>query len=332
MRLLRITLTCLAGAAVVLIGFTRVDWTSVLSSILAARPVPVVGAGAVVLVTLVLVTVRWAALLGVSSGAPVAVRLWHSVVAAQAVNIVAPFRLGEGVRLASTSRWASLSLGRVAGALAIERIFDMVAFAVAVLALAALGVMPDVFAGSAQATLTLGALAGVVLLTAIYGMPRLIAAIRTVRPEPDTGMRRRVGRWLLGQAEESYAGWRSLSPSRLAWSGAVTVLILISSATTNLLVLRAFSLAVPWFAALVLLVVLQVGTAVVSVPGNVGVFHYLTVVTLGAWQVPADEALAAAVVLHAVSLGPKMVLGGLALAWFGGSAAWRPAASPGRPA
>ena len=45
-----------------------------------------------------------------------------------------------------------------------------------------------------------------------------------------------------------------------------------------------------------------------------GVFHYLTVVTLGALQVPRSEALAVAVVLHAVAIGPKVVLAAIALA------------------
>jgi uncharacterized membrane protein YbhN (UPF0104 family) len=71
---------------------------------------------------------------------------------------------------------------------------------------------------------------------------------------------------------------------------------------------------VPPVAALVLLAVLQVGTAVVSVPGNIGVFHYLTVVTLATWRVPAPVALATAIVLHIVSLGPKVVLGAIAAA------------------
>ena len=100
---------------------------------------------------------------------------------------------------------------------------------------------------------------------------------------------------------------------RLPVAALLTALILAVAASTNLLVAKAFHLQVPAVTALVLLLVLQAGTAVVSVPGNIGVFHYLTVVTLAAWQVPRPVALATAIVLHAVSLGPKVLLGGIVL-------------------
>jgi uncharacterized membrane protein YbhN (UPF0104 family) len=91
----------------------------------------------------------------------------------------------------------------------------------------------------------------------------------------------------------------------------------IGAVSTNVLVFHAFDLHVPLITGLVLLVVLQIGTTVVSVPGNVGVFHYLTVLTLGAVNVPRSDALAVAVVLHAVSIGPKVLLGAIALAGTG---------------
>lgn len=109
-------------------------------------------------------------------------------------------------------------------------------------------------------------------------------------------------------------GWTDLMhPTRLLMVAFLTALIPLTAAGTNLLIFQGFGLPVPAIAALVLLVVLQIGTAVVSVPGNVGVFHYLTVVTLAAWDVPRPTALAAAVVLHAVSLGPKVVLGAFSI-------------------
>ncbi len=72
-------------------------------------------------------------------------------------------------------------------------------------------------------------------------------------------------------------------------------------------------LPVPVITAFALLVMLQIGTAVVSVPGNLGVFHYLTVVTLATWSVPTETAIATALVLHIVTLGPKIVLAAFAI-------------------
>ena len=106
------------------------------------------------------------------------------------------------------------------------------------------------------------------------------------------------------------SGWTDVTRRhQLAMTALLTALIPVTAAATNLLVLRGFNLPVPAITAFVLLVVLQFGTAVVSVPGNIGVFHYLTVVTLAAWGVPRPDAIATSIVLHAVSLGPKVLLG-----------------------
>lgn len=108
-------------------------------------------------------------------------------------------------------------------------------------------------------------------------------------------------------------GWVDITGRhQLRLTALLTAVLPIIAATTNLLVLQSFGLPVPAIAAMVLLVVLQIGTAVVSVPGNIGVFHYFTVLTLAAWDVPRPTALATAVVLHIVSLGPKIVLAAFA--------------------
>jgi hypothetical protein len=66
-------------------------------------------------------------------------------------------------------------------------------------------------------------------------------------------------------------------------------------------------------AALVLLVALQLGTALISVPGNLGVFHAITVLVLTRFDVDQTSAVAYAIVLYAVAIIPKIVLGALCL-------------------
>ena len=56
---------------------------------------------------------------------------------------------------------------------------------------------------------------------------------------------------------------------------------------------------------------LQVGNTAVSVPGNLGVFHYLTVLTLAVYGIDRERALAYAIVLYAVALLPRIALGPL---------------------
>jgi len=222
----------------------------------------------------------------------------------QAVNILVPLRFGEGARLAVTSRGLDLPVGRVTVGLALERAFDVAAFGTIFAVLIAAGVMPDVFARllPAAATLTAVTMAAVALF--VWLGPVSLGWLRRRVSLPA-----RASAWIATQETAIRQGWTGLMhPPRLIMISLLTALIPLTAAATNLLVLRGFALPVPAIAALVLLVFLQIGTAVVSVPGNIGVFHYLTVVTLAAWDVPRPTALAAAVVLHAVSLGPKVVL------------------------
>jgi uncharacterized membrane protein YbhN (UPF0104 family) len=89
----------------------------------------------------------------------------------------------------------------------------------------------------------------------------------------------------------------------------LTVAIVGLAASTNYLLFKAFHLGLPVSAALLLLVVLQFGSAPVSTPGNLGVYHYLTVVVLSAFSIDRQAAIGYAIVLYTVALLPKIVLG-----------------------
>ena len=293
----------------------NVEWSQVLDAFRRASLPWTAAAVASVLLTLALVTLRWSMLVGASPanrngfknerhGARWRV-LWDSVVLGQAVNILMPLRFGEGARLVVTSRGLDMAVGRVTVALALERAFDVTAFATIVLLLTASGLMPDGFRGllPAAGTVTLVTIGFVVLLVRL--LPTVLAWLRR-----HAGLTAPAAAWIDRQESAMRGGWTDLTRRhQLAIIALLTALLPVTAAATNLLVLRSFSLPVPAVTAFVLLVVLQVGTAVVSVPGNIGVFHYLTVVTLAAWDVPKETAVATAIVLHAVALGPKILLG-----------------------
>ena len=318
----------------------NVDWTAVLDAFRRADPLWIAAAVAAVLLTLALGTLRWGLLVGAGpfAGRHIDVGrrgarwrvLWDAVVLGQAVNILVPLRFGEGVRLAVTSRGLDLAVGRVMVALALERAFDVAAFATIVLMLVASGWMPSAFLGPlpAAASITLATMgAAVVFVRWLPGLLEWLRRhVRALAP---------AAAWIAAQESAMRSGWTDITRRhQLAATALLTALMFVTGAATNLLVLRGFHLPVPAMTALVLLVVLQIGTAVVSVPGNIGVFHYLTVVTLAAWGVPRPDALAAAIVLHIVTLGPKVLLGALTPAVLSGSSfeTWRSARAPAGPA
>ena len=307
-RTARYTLGVVCACAALYACVANLQWAQVLEAFRRGRLVWTSAAAASVLLTLALVTLRWALLVGTGRSSRALRVLWESVVLGQAVNILVPLRFGEGTRLALTCHGLDAPVGRVMVALALERAFDVAAFAAIVLLLILAGWMPDAFAGPLQSagTVTLVTIVAVGLI--IVFLPRILAWLRehvaSLAP---------AAAWIETQETAIRGGWADVTQRpRLAVTVLLTALIPITAAATNLLVLRGFNLPVPAITALVLLVILQLGTAVVSVPGNIGVFHYLTVVTLGSWGVAAPTAFAVAIVLHIVSLGPKIVLGAFA--------------------
>ena len=319
-RAARYAIGALVAFGALYASLSNLSWPEILDAFSRVSVAWTVAAILSVLVSLALVTVRWGLLLGAWSWDPALAgfnarpasrhwgALWDSVVVGQAVNIVIPLRFGEGARLAMTTRTVGVPVGRVVVALALERAFDAAAFATIVLLLIVSGAMPDAFRGVAPsaALVTLMTLAAVIVFVRVGP-----AGLDWLRRRSSLA---RGSGWIDRQAVAMREGWTDLAGhSRLVPTALLTALIPMTAAATNLLVFQGFGLAVPAIAALVLLVALQVGTAVVSVPGNIGVFHYLTIVTLAAWGVPRPAAFAAAVVLHAVALGPKVVLAAISM-------------------
>ena len=311
---LRYVVGALCALVAAYASVVNIRWREVIDAFSQASVAWTAAAVGSVLLTLALVTWRWGVLLERRPERHWWV-LWHSIVLGQAVNIVVPLRFGEGVRLAAASRGLDVPVGRVMVALALERALDVSAFAVIVMLLVVGGRMPEIFAGLLPAAV-------------VTATVTLAAAVLFVRFVPDalTWLAQRV-RFVSGaaraidkQVSAMRDGWLEIRRSnRLTTTATLTALIPFVSAATNFLILRAFDLPVPVTAALVLLTVLQIGTAIVSVPGNVGVFHYLTIVTLAGWGVTRPTALAAAMVLHIVSLGPKVVLAAIAMPGLWGS-------------
>lgn len=146
----------------------------------------------------------------------------------------------------------------------------------------------------------------------------LVAATLSLRADALAHLSRLVarlapGRWrsrIEGQflaASEGLSGIRTRNGHMLLWTLSVAVLLL--AASTNYLLLLAFDLPVPATAAVFLLVALQLGNAIVSVPGNLGVFQYVTVLVLSSYGVERNTAVAYAMTLYVVALGPKLLAG-----------------------
>ena len=79
----------------------------------------------------------------------------------------------------------------------------------------------------------------------------------------------------------------------------------------------AFGVAPAVAAGLLLMVVTNLGSAIPSSPGSIGVYHALGVLALSTWNVGLDLALSVATVSHALVVSVQLLLGLLAIAAVG---------------
>ena len=256
----------------------------------------IVLAVAMVLATLVIGAFRWQLLF--PEPRPRLAQAFAVLVCGQGINVLMPFRLGEVVRVTELLRVANVPAPVTAGTIAVERILDVIGAGAAVTTLLITTTVPAWADAPGRTLVALGVSAAAGLPLLVLLAPRLLGKTRG-----------RTRRWGEGLAA---ALVRLMNPARALALVALTAAIVGLAAATNYVVFRAFGLPVPFSASFLLLVALQVGGTLVPSPGNVGVFHAIVVLVLGTWAVERPDALACAVVLHLVALGPKVGTGACA--------------------
>jgi len=268
--------------------------------------------------------IRWQLLLTVHK-APSFSRAFSVLSVGLMVNTFLPARLGEFARATLMGEAEADNKVYVLGTVALEKVADLLCL---LLLLAALlwhtcpptplrfgdysggrcqgMTMPEWLAGSARGTaLVLAILAPCFLLLAWQSNFILRMVERISRFVPSA--------WREGLVRQTRYGLASLDVVRrprllvglLGWS----LIVWILSALTNTLVFLALGLSLPVWASLLLLVVLQVGTAVPSSPGRIGVFQYLVILTLSIFAIDKNVALGYSVVLYLVIYVPIALLG-----------------------
>ena len=265
-----------------------------------------------VLLTLILQTARWRLLFYPDHARRGWLALFGAIVVGQMSNILLPVRLGEVARVYLAGTSEGLPKTRVAATLVLEKVSDLAVFGLAGVLLLVTMSLPDWLRRSSDTLVLTGvaAVAATFGLT-LWGRP-LLRWLEAHAPRLPGPWGERI--WRLGHlALDGLSALRRPGANLALWG--LAVLVLMSSALTNYILFWAFGLPLSFGAALFVLVVLQVGIAPPSLPGKLGVFHYLAVLALSFFAVPRGAAVGYAFALYAVALLSKIVLGGAWLAW-----------------
>jgi hypothetical protein len=229
-------------------------------------------------------------------------------------NALLPARLGEVIRAYLVSRREGIAFGGALGSVALERVVDTATLAVMAF-VAAIGAGAAVWIVRGTGLL---AFAGIVLMVALAttGLRPLLSllarfsAIRALEA-PVTEVRRRLERFVhwSGGAHRRRAMGIALCLSAAAW---------LCNAAMFQMVSQAVGASISPVGALLIMAVTVLATAIPSAPAYVGTFELAAVTVATSLGVPAENALALAVLAHALGLLPTAIGGPAALACMGG--------------
>lgn len=216
---------------------------------------------------------------------------------AHLLNTLLPVKLGTVARVLLAAESENLNVGFVLGSVAIEKVLDTCVMLVLLLALMPFVPLPEWLRDSL--------LAGVLLFLLTISV---LATVRRLR-EPLLNALARLETRLFGRASVSLVTFvrgvleslMNLTQRREAASVVFwTVLVWLAGGVVNQLLFLALNIPVPWSAAWLVLVALQLGTRIPALPANLGVFHYVAILALGLYGVNESDALAYAILLHLI--------------------------------
>ena len=237
--------------------------------------------------------------------------IYHAEAVSYLFNNLLPFRAGEIAAVALLRATLGMRSSRILSAMALDRLLDVIFLAM--LLLATLPFVPEVPPMIGSSLSAIGLVSGLAVLI-------MILALRLRNRFSET-CHRALHRFLPHKADvwrarlnEGIEGVNLLtSPVRSGIAILCTIVSWLWIVVSLQATAWAFGLHPDWTATIFATCVSVLGGAVIGTPGGLGVVHAAIVVSYGLFGLPADTALAIAVIVHAVSAVVALGIGGISL-------------------
>jgi hypothetical protein len=248
---------------------------------------------------------RWQIMLG-SPGkmVPLGV-LSQGLLAGQMLNVVFPARVGDIYRAVVIG---GLGPGRafVLGTVVLEKIIDILMYIFLFVLLLLLIPLPEWIGFSVYTFAGISLLLAIAAFALAYERNRLERLVSWIIPR----LPARIRDYTSSRLRSALSSLDILqNKNDLVKIAIWTAIIWTTAIVNNQLILLAVGITLPWTASLLVLVALQAGISLPSVPGRIGVFEYICVLALAAYGVSRAEALTYGILLHAIVLLPTTLLG-----------------------
>lgn len=221
-------------------------------------------------------------------------------------NSILPARAGEAARVVALNRDAGTSRGEAVATVALERVFDVLALLLVLF----VGVpwLPQVTWLHTAAGLAIAlavVVAATVVAVGVWGERPLRLVLLPLARLPFVPAER-----VEAFVRNAHHGLAAIRSARLAVVvSLLTVSVWLLLALSTWFLMRGFDLGLPFLAAVLVVVAINLALVLPSSPGGIGVFEAATLVALHAYGIPDSRAISFALVLHAVNLVPYLAAG-----------------------
>ena len=262
-----------------------------------------------VLATTLFKVVRWQVMLGPPGKQVSFMELLMANLSGQMLNALFPVRVGDVTRAVVIGGegpgWAF-----VLGSVALEKIVDLLWFALLIVLLLVLIPLPGWVGDSIWVVLGAATLMGFLTFALTANRQRMLQIAETLSHRWPS----KTSLYLVGQLRNGLVSLDVLQQRRDLVKIAVwSTVIWGMSILTNFFVLLSLGIHLSFAASILILVALTIGISVAAVPGRIGVFEWICVLVLAIYRVGQTQALSYGLMLHAVVYIPTMLLGVISL-------------------
>lgn len=304
-RITQVFLGLLVGGLCLYLALRGVDWSEVQKSLLKADPSYVALAFGVTALNISLKILRWQVQLK-PQGQNIPLRgISASFLSAQMLNAVVPIRLGEVQRIYVIGG-AGSTHGFVLGTIVAEKFLDMLAYAVLIGILLLWIPLPTWMGGSVTTLISITLIQAALLFVLAFKRAALLGLVEKFSGHFSTPIKD----FLL---KNVHSGFASLDVFRKPGSAfklsLITALIWSAAVLANYWVLLALGIQAPLAASLLVLIAVQAGISLPSLPGKIGVFELTCILALEVFGVSRAIALSYGILLHAIVFIPILIPG-----------------------
>lgn len=309
-----LALAGLCVTAVILTYFARrLDWAEFAAALRTVRLPWLAAAAASIVCSVAVRALRWQQLTHARGQLHA---FWNATVVGYAGNIVYPARAGEALRIVAASRLTGIEGPRAVASAFADRLSDVFALgavALAVLGLARLGPHDE---RVMAAVVLLSALPLAVFAAFLRWGKAWSAWLHRLSERFPGRLARELPRWFAQGVEHTQA---LREPALILGVVALTLLAMMLDYAAIWCVMYAMDWQLPALAAVLVGVLLALGTLVPAAPGYVGIYQVACVVGLARYGMGEAPALAFSVVLQAVVIATMALQAAVVFAHYG----WR---------